>query len=174
MCCRSCDAETVQSDAWQRRCLGATVVDRKGASDHASSYLTAFITSLGSKRILVRSDNERTLLSLTERVSNNLPGIELVLMTSPERDRAANGFAEVGVREVKARTRILRSQLEQRLGNRIDAKDPLTSWIPRHAANCVSMYRLMDDGRKFDQLRCGRTWKRQVVEFGESVHFRCW
>ena len=26
-------------------CLGATVVDRKGASDYASSFLTAFITS---------------------------------------------------------------------------------------------------------------------------------
>ena len=53
-------------------------------------------------------------------------------MTSPEGDHAANGLAEVGVREIKAQTRILRSQLEQRLGNRIE-KDPLMSWIPRHA-----------------------------------------
>ena len=28
-------------------CLGATVVDRKDASDYASSFLTAFIKSLG-------------------------------------------------------------------------------------------------------------------------------
>ena len=75
---------------------------------------------------------------------------------------------------VKSRLRhgILRSQLEQRLGNRTDEKDPLMSWIPRHAANCVSRYRLMDDGRTPDQRRCGKTWKRPVVEFGESVHFR--
>ena len=33
-------------------CVGATVVDRKGASDYASSFLTAFIKSLGFKRIL--------------------------------------------------------------------------------------------------------------------------
>ena len=46
------------------------------------------------------------------------------------------------------------------------------SWIPRHAANCVSRYKLMDDGRTPDQRRCGKTWKRPVVEFGESVHFR--
>ena len=39
------------------------------------------------------------------------------------------------------------------------------SWIPRHAANCVSRYRIMDDGRTPD-------WKRPVVEFGESVYFR--
>ena len=46
------------------------------------------------------------------------------------------------------------------------------SWIPRHAANCVSRYSIMDDGRTPDQRRCGKTWKRPVVEFGESVHFR--
>ena len=56
--CRNCST----------RCMGATVVDRKGASDYASSFLTAFIKSLGFKRILVRSDNERSLLSLIERV----------------------------------------------------------------------------------------------------------
>ena len=93
-------------------------------------------------------------------------------MTFPESEHAANGLAEVGVREIKAQTRILRSQLEQRLGSRIDEKDPLMSWIPRHAANCVSRYRLMDDGLTPDQRRCGKTWKRPVVEFGESVHFR--
>ena len=87
-------------------------------------------------------------------------------------DHQANGLAEVGVREIKAQTRILRSQLEQRLGSRIDEKDPLMSWIPRHAANYVSRYRNMDDGRTPDQRRCGKTWKRPVVEFGESVHFR--
>ena len=36
------------------------------------------VTLLGFKRILVRSDNERTLLSLIERVMSNLTGVELV------------------------------------------------------------------------------------------------
>ena len=126
-------------------CLGATVVDRKGASDDASSFLTAFIKSLGFKRILVRSDNERPLLSLIERVTCNLTGVEFVQMTSPEGDHAANGLAEVGVREIKAQTRILRSQVEQRLANRTDEKDPLMSWIPRHAGKlCVQV---QTDGR---------------------------
>ena len=93
----------------------------------------------------------------------------MMQMTSPEGDNAASGFAEVGVREIKAQTRISRSQLVQRLGNRIDEKDPLMSWIPRHAAKCVSRYKPMDDGRTPDQRRCGNTWKRPVVEYGESV-----
>ena len=107
----------------------------------------------------MRSDTERSLLSLIERVTCNLTGVELVMMTSPEGDHQANGLAEVGVREIKPQTRILRSQLEQRLGSRIDEKDLLMSWMPRHAANCVSRYRIMDDGRTPDQRRCGKTWE---------------
>ena len=120
----------------------------------------------------MRSDNERSLLSLIECVSNNLRGVDLVLMTSPEGDHAASGVADVDVREIKALRRILRSQLEQRLVNWIDEKDPLMSWSPRHAANCVSRCRLMGDGRTRCQRRCGKTWKRPVVEFRESLHFR--
>ena len=152
-------------------CMGATVVDKKGASDYASSFLTAFIEIMGFIRILVRSDKERPLLSMIERVTCNLTGIELVQMTSPEGYHQTKGFAEVGVREIKAQTKILRSQVDQRLVSRIE-KDPMMSWIPRHAVNCVSRYRIMDDGRTSDQRRCGKTWKRPVVEFGESVHFR--
>ena len=75
----------------------------------------------------------------------------------------------VGVREIKAQLRILRSQLEQRLGSRIDEKDPLMSWIPRHAASCVSRYRIMDDGRTPDQRRTReRLGSRQSVWQCES------
>ena len=80
-------------------CMGATVVDRKGASDYASSFLTAFIKNLGFKGILVRSDNnERSLLSLIERVTSNLTGVELVLMTSPEGDHQASVFVKSRLR----------------------------------------------------------------------------
>ena len=46
----------------------------------------------------MRFDNERSLLSFIERVTSNMTGVELVLLTSPEGDHAANGLAEVGVR----------------------------------------------------------------------------
>ena len=160
MCCRSCvsNVGTVQVEAW----LGATVVDRKGASNCASSFLTAYIKSLRFKRILVRSDNERSLLSLIEHV------MKFVQMTSPEGDHAANGLAEVGVREIKAQTRIMRSQLEQRLCSRIDEEDPLIPWIPRHAVNCVSRYKLMDDGRTLDQRRPD-PFRRSPAHHGSHV-----
>ena len=149
-------------------CLAATVVVRKSTSNYASSYLTAFIASLKFKRILLRTDTARSLLSLIKRVSNNLLGVDLVLLTSPESDHAADCLAKVSGREIRAHTRILRSQVEQRLSNRISKTDPLTSGYPRHAANCVSRFRLMDDGRAPAQRRCSKTWKRPVVYFGSQ------
>ena len=149
MCCRSCvsSVRTVQLVVWEQQLL------------------------TGRECQILRVISERSLLILIERVTSNLTGVELVMMTSLHQ---VNGLVDVGIREIKAQTRILRSQPEQRLGSQIDEKDPLMSWIPRHATNCVSRYRIMDDGRTPDQHRCGKTWKRPVVEFGESVHFSSW
>ena len=51
-----------------------------GGRERATDRKAAFsnVTLLGFKRILVRSDNQRTLLSLIERVMSNLTGAELV------------------------------------------------------------------------------------------------
>ena len=121
----------------------------------------------------MRSDNDRSLLSLIERVTSNLTGVELVQIDVSQKAMMRQMALRRSVFvEIKAQTRVLRSQLEQRLGGRTDEKDPLMSRIPHHAANCVSRYRIMDVGRTPDQRRCGKTWKRPVVEFGESVHFK--
>ena len=139
MCCQSCvsNVGTVQPDAWVRQLLTGRVRQTVRVRFWLHSSRVR-----GLKRILVRSDNERSSLSLIERVRNDLTGVELVQMTSPEGDHASRRSVFV---KSRPKPRILRSQLEQRLGHRIDEKDSLMSWIPRHAANCVSRYRLMDD-----------------------------
>ena len=64
------------------------MVGKKGASDDATSLLTALIISLGFTGILVKSDHESSLLSLLDRVSSDLPGVEVAPMTSPEGEHA--------------------------------------------------------------------------------------
>ena len=56
---------TVQLDAWEQQLL----TGRERQITRVFFFLTAIIKSLGFKRILVRSDNERPLLSLIERVT---------------------------------------------------------------------------------------------------------
>ena len=50
--------------------------ERERATDRKAAFSN--VTLLGFRRILVRSDNVRTLLSLIEPVMSNLTGVELV------------------------------------------------------------------------------------------------
>ena len=78
------------------------------------------LRGLGWKRLLLRSDNERALLAFLRAAGASLEGVEVIEQASLEGDHAANGLAEVGVREVKAQTRVLKSHLKR------DSRD---SWI---------------------------------------------
>ena len=83
----------------------------------------------------------------------------------------ANGLAEVTVHEVKAQSRVLQLQLEEHLGRQLACTEPIMGWLVRHAANCLSRYRMHADGRTPDQRRTGRRWRRPACEFGERVNF---
>ena len=152
--------------------LCASVVPAKGNDAYAISFLVGWLRGLGWKRLVMRSDSEPALLSLLRLVSANLQGIEVVEKTCPEGDHATNGLAELAVRETKAHSRIIKSQLEERLGRRLELSDPLFAWLPRHATNCVNRYHILDDGKTPERRRTGRRWTRPEVEFGEVVMFR--
>ena len=150
-------------------CLAATQVPEKGMNVYALAFFTGWLRGLGGKRLLLRSDNERTLLAFLRAAAASLEGVEVIEQASPEGDHAANGLAEVGVREVKAQTRVLKSHLEERLKRQLDWSEPLATWLVPHSANCLSRYRIQNDGKTPDQRRTGKRWRRQVVELGEKA-----
>ena len=75
----------------------ATFVQSKGRDAYALSFLVAWVRGLGYKRLVCRSDNERSLLALLQMLSSSLPEVEFVPKASPEGDHGANGLAEVNV-----------------------------------------------------------------------------
>ena len=77
-------------------CLAAAQVPEKGMNVYAPAFL-------------LRSDNERVLLAFLRAAAASLEVVEVIEQASPEGDHAANGLAEVGVREVKAPIRVLKS-----------------------------------------------------------------
>ena len=133
------------------------------------AFFAGWLRGLGWKRLLLRFGNERALLAFLRAAAASLEGVEVIEQASPEGDHAANGLAEVGVREVKAQTRVLKSHLEERLMRQLDWSEPLATWLVRHSANCLSRYRIQADGKTPDQLLTGNRWRRQAVEFGEKT-----
>ena len=139
---------------------------------YALAFFTGWLRGLGWKRLLLRSDNERALLAFLRAAAAGLEGVEVLEQASPEGDHAANGLSEVGVREVKAQTRLLKSHLEERLKRQLDCSTPLATWMVRHSANCLSRYRIQTDGKTPDQRRTGKRSRCQAVEFGETALLR--
>ena len=82
-------------------CLAARQVPEKGLNVYALAFFTGWLPGLGWKRLLLRSDNERALLAFLRAAAASLEGVEVIEQASPEGDHAANGLAEVAVREVK-------------------------------------------------------------------------
>ena len=108
-------------------CLAATRVPEKGMNAYALAFFAGWLRGLGWKRLLLRSDNERALLAFLRAAAASLEGVEVIEQASPEGDHAANGLAEVGVREVKAQTGVLKSHLEQRLMRQLDWGEALAT-----------------------------------------------
>ena len=121
---------------------GSDAAAREGHECLCSGLLYGVASRLGWKRLLLRSDNERALLACLRAEAAGLEGVEVIEQASPEGDYAANGLAEVGVREVKAQTRVLKSHLEERLKRQLGWSEPLATWLVRHSANCLSRHRI--------------------------------
>ena len=106
------------SEQFNWLCGSNSFVDRKGASDYASSFLTG----IRQESWIQENSGEIRLLTIIvelDRVTNNLTGVELVLK-----------------------------------------KDPLMSWIPRHATNCVSRCRIMG---RWSNVWSASMWKNLNV-----------
>ena len=135
------------------RCLAAIQGPEKGMHAMLQPFFAGWLRGLGWKRLLLRSDNERALLAFLRAAAAGLEGVEVMEQASPEGDPAANGLAEVGVRQDKAQTRVLKSHLEKRLKRQPDCSEPLATWLVRHSANCLSRYRIQADGKTPDLRR---------------------
>ena len=150
----------------------ATAIPRKGVHLFNIKFFAGVVKELGWKRMVSKSDGEHSLVALKQAVSDSMPGVEMVMQESPVGDHQANGEAENAVKEVKRMVRVLRATLEERIGKKLPVDHPLWTWLPRHAAACLSRYRIGPDGRTTEQRRTGRAWAKAAVEFGERIHAR--
>ena len=119
------------------RVPGSDAGAREGHACLCSAFFTGCLRGLGWKRLLLRSDNERALLAFLRAAAAGLEGVEVIEQASPETDHEANELADVGVREVKSQTGVLKSHLEEKLKRQLDWSEPLGTWWVRHSANCL-------------------------------------
>ena len=150
----------------------AHVVPKRGlVANHGVSQLLKDIQRLGHKKMCLKSDGEAALVAIQEEVKKIRPE-ETLLENSPVGDSQSNGIAERAVQAISEQTRVLRASLEAKLGAKVPGSHPVTCWLIEHAAELLNKYQKGEDGRSAYQRLRGKPWTRDMVEFGEKVHFR--
>ena len=74
--------------------------------------------------------------------------------------------------DVKRQVRVLKSSTEEKLQQHVPADHPILTCLQRHGANCLTRYRIGDDGKMVDQWTTGKRWLNPALEFGERLHLR--
>lgn len=130
----------------------------KGADAFGVAWLGGVLEESSFTKLMLKSDGEPAIISLKQKVKEAKPHLQVHLVETPVDDRKANGFIEVGVREMK-RCCALISDFQHRLGKEVDPSHPMMVWIPRHAAFLLTRFRI------------GK-WRIPLVRFGERILYR--
>ena len=68
--------------------------------------------------------------------------------------------------------RVLKLQLESKLGSEIKMNEPIMKWMARWAAMMLSRFRISTDDKTAYEKQTGRRCQLEVVPFAEKVWFR--
>jgi len=153
----------------ESKTIQADVVPRKGDDAHAVQVLSDHTKELGHRKIILKSDQEPSIVSLKERVSMVTDGVEIVSEASPVGESKSNGEVERAIRTVRGQFRTFRDHVENRYMTVLDQSHKIVLWMVAHAANTVDRFALGTDGKTSYQRRRGRKFNKELVDFAGCV-----
>ena len=146
------------------------VATAKGNNEYMVRRVMQCLDLLGYKRIILKSDNEPSLVALLGEVKDRCGG-DIIPERSVVKDSQGNGMIESGIRTVTGQIKTMKSQLEEHLGE-IGSNHTCIAWLVEHASFVISMFGIGRDGKEPYKLLKGKSWHGVVYEFGEGVQFR--
>ena len=129
------------------------------------------INSLGYRRIIIKDDQEESILAFAKAVKRVLAR-DVVFEQSPVGDPQSNGAAERAVQIVKGMIRTVRDACETSLGEKIPIDSPVMTWIVAYATAVQRRFAIGLDGRSSYQRNKGKVPTSMVAEFGEKIWYR--
>ena len=158
------------------KCVFGHIVPRKGDDeDHYAVNLVANdIQWLGHVRLILKSDQEKSLVTLVTRALQALKHkVDALDSISTEHsatyDSQASGSTEVGVRALRGHFRTMRLCLEGRIGRRLPVRHPIMAWLLEHTAMILNASVRGDDGMTPWARVRGRSFGHRLFGFGELV-----
>ena len=99
--------------------------------------------------MILRLVNEPAILDLKTQacsLARARHSLDLIPEEAPEYEHQANGLAEVGVREVKAQARSLRSAVDELHNTTITPQHVILLWLVSYGATMINRCRIGRDG----------------------------
>ena len=150
-CMVVCEAET--------RMTMAAAVPFKTTGTYISERIVAFLHETGCLHgdIIVRSDQEPAVMSITEEVGKiraQRGGGRFVGENSPVGSSQSNGVAEKAIQPVQGQVRVLKLVLEKRWGIQIPHRHSVIPSVFEYAAFLLNPYEVGHDGKTaYERLR---------------------
>ena len=165
------------------RCLAskntfAHVIPQKGDDEehYCARLVAADVEWLGHTRVIIKTDNERAIVSLKQRVARmlrELKGLVNVQTESPvEYDSQSNGAIEAGIKIVRGMFRTLKLCLEARLGKYVPVNHALVPWLLEHTCILLNAKAKGPDGLTPWERTKGRLFGQPLLGFAECVLYK--
>jgi len=123
------------------------IVPKKGVCEKwIETRIANWMNGFGFKKMLFRSDNENSILSLRKKIVA-LVDHQVLEEDAIKGESQTNGLAEVGIRIVEGIVRTLKIAVEEKMKMAIDNKSILLAWLVEHACVVYNRCTMMSDGR---------------------------
>jgi len=147
----------------------------KGVGDpYCARTLGEVLVLSGHRKIIFVSDGEPSIVALKRAAAayaGARTGVEIIPEVSAEGDSQANGLAEGGVKECKAKIRTIKYDTERMHNIQIPPTHSTLTWMGLYAAALINRARRGPDGKTAWELRKGRPCRRALAPFGEKCLF---
>ena len=120
-------------------------------------------------RILVKTDQEPAIKTWSKDLVEAREDGRTILEESPVRSSGSNGRAERAVQTLEGQIRILLLGLEDKLGTKVDAREPIVTYMPEYAAYLLNRLEVGKDGKTAYERTKGKRSQVLGVQFGEKV-----
>jgi len=148
------------------------IVAKKGVgASWVEQRIANFMNGFGYKKVLLRSDNENSIVALRRKIVT-LVDAQVLQEDSIQGESQTNGLAEVGVKILEGMIRTLKIAVETRIGEELESSSVLLAWLAEHAAVVYNRCAVMADGRSPWQRAYGKASTMPLLPFGEKVLYK--
>ena len=151
-------------------CVHAVPVDRKGNLGFLCGEVIRFISYLGYGEVILKNDQEPTMLKLQKLVQQTRLrlGLKTILENPPMYSHALNGAVENAVQWIRGLSNTLLFHLRSKSGLAFSHSHPLVAWSWQQAAWLLNHYSVSHGATPYELL-AGHGYTGKTLMFGEPV-----